>query len=171
MRTNFVLLLAVITVLTTNAVLGATFKLRPSEDVIELTRTGDADLNGKRVLLEEAKSPNQVDEERLALPEVLKKIGTSYKTWSANRKFKGDLKKIVGQTTDYESGAQTLMKKGVDPDVFHTTFRLHNIKNKYKTLNPWKDNYATPTHEFKLWQSLKTAWEHAHPTKTWKHNG
>ncbi|POM67903.1 Putative RxLR effector, partial [Phytophthora palmivora] len=119
MRTNFVLLLAVITVLTTNAVLGATVKLHSSEDVIELTRTGDADLNGKRMLREEAKSPSHDDEERLAVSDLFKKFGTSFKNWSTNRKFKGDLKKLVRQTTNYESSAQTLMKDGVTPDVFY----------------------------------------------------
>ncbi|POM59171.1 Secreted RxLR effector peptide protein [Phytophthora palmivora] len=145
-------------------------KLHSSEDVIELARSDEAHFNEKRMLREEAKSPNQDDEERLALSDLFKKFGTSFKNWSANRQFKGDLKKLVRQTTNYENSAQKLMKDGVTPDVFYKTFKLGKTSNKYKSLNTWSDNYYAPTHEYELWQSLKMAWERVHPAKTWQFN-
>ncbi|POM58840.1 Putative RxLR effector [Phytophthora palmivora] len=139
MRTCFVLLLAVITLLATiNAVSGSTVKLSASENPTQVKIT-----NG-RVLRGGVKTEETIDtdgEERNALSNAIAKLRSNTNAWFTKMNLK-----LNSHFVYSERIAQDLMKRKLTPDDVFTMLKLGVRKNAWRS----KGGH---TAAFKLWQN------------------
>ncbi|POM63735.1 Hypothetical protein PHPALM_20828 [Phytophthora palmivora] len=139
MRTRFILLLAVITLLATiNAVSGSTVKLSTSENPTQVEIT-----NG-RVLRGSVKTEETIDtdgEERNALSNAIAKLRSNTNAWFTKMNLK-----LNSHFAYSERIAQELMKKNLTPDDVFTILKLGVRKNA------WRSN-GGHTAAYKLWQN------------------
>ncbi|ETI53477.1 hypothetical protein F443_03593 [Phytophthora nicotianae P1569] len=199
MRAFFMILLAVATLLiSSNA---ATVNPQASHDLTQLTDANDVKLRSGRLLRIEARNnqaTDTIDEERAAIPEVLKKLWASTSKWFGDKTLatklhfhamKMNLDDVVEKVRPRRSES-TSTSKWFSDKTLATKLHYHAMKMKlddiaeklatkgvdpnraYRVLKLEKDSnrYVNwfESGEFTLWKKLAKAYQDKNPT--WKNH-
>ncbi|ETL99863.1 hypothetical protein L917_03355 [Phytophthora nicotianae] len=151
MRAFFMILLAVATLLiSSNA---ATVNPQASHDLAQSTDANDVKLRSGRLLRIEAmnnQATDTIDEERAAIPEVLKKLWASTSKWFGDKTLATKLH-YHAMKMKLDDIAEKLATKGVDPNRAYRVLKLEKDSNRY--INGFESG------EFTLWKKLAKAYQ------------
>ncbi|ETN13708.1 hypothetical protein F441_03588 [Phytophthora nicotianae CJ01A1] len=160
MRAFFMILLAVATLLiSSNA---ATVNPQASHDLTQSTDANDVKLRSGRLLRIETmnnQATDTIDEERAAIPEVLKKLWASTSKWFGDKTLATKLH-YHAMKMKLDDIAEKLATKGVDPNRAYRVLKLEKDSNRYVN---WFESG-----EFTLWKKLAKAYQDKNPT--WKNH-